>query len=152
MLNKRGQAFLISAVLLISILVAFLTIMNYSKKTTFSKLDYLSEQIQIESEKVMDYDLAQDKNRLEYFEINISNNLDKDTRIYFITKNSTNEWNLHNYTGGFINNFDLINLENENVTATIDNSNYTFPYFTKGKPFYYIMIKEYKGEKYVYTN
>ena len=142
-MKKKGQAFLITAVILITVLVAFFTIVNYSKKTEFSKLEYISEQIQIESEKVMDYDLINPGTEIiDDFTGNISNNLDEDTEIYFITGES----------GLLIceNSCDV--SQGTDIIVTIENSTYKFPLFAEGKHFYYVMINEYGGEKYVYTN
>lgn len=153
--NQKAQAFLITSVILIMILVAFVTIANYSRKTTFSTFSYIAEEIQIESEKVMDYALLNDEpDVIDDFTKNVSDYLDEDIKIYFITNTSGNnnelEFYYYNETG------DEVNLPEDlfvvgNITVTIDETNYTFP-LTKGKHFYFIMIKEFKGEKYVYTN
>ena len=72
-MKKRGQAFLITAVIFITIVSALITIHNYSKKTTFSTFPYIAEEIQIESEKVMDYALIKDNwDKIDDFTKNVS--------------------------------------------------------------------------------
>jgi len=146
-MEKRGQAFLISSIVIIMVLVAFVTIANYSKKTTFSTFPYAAEEIQIESEKVMDYALLNNKfNEIEDFTKDVSDYIDKDTRIYFI-EDSLGSLKFYNITDDLTSDL-FINGE---IIATLDNTDYFFPK-TEGKHFYFIMIKEIKGEKYVYTN
>ena len=71
--QKRSQAFLITAVIFIAIASAIITIHNYSKKTEFSTFPYIAEEIQIESEKVMDYALIKDNwDKIDDFTKNVS--------------------------------------------------------------------------------
>lgn len=152
--DKSGQAFLISSIVIIMILVAFITIANYSKKTTFSTFLYIAEEIQIESEKVMDYALMRDNFAIiDNFTKNVSDYVDEDTRIYFITNKTdgNEEMEFYNYTNQNKNPLEDYLSIGENITVIIDQTNYTFP-LTEGKHFYFIMIKEIRGEKYVYTN
>ncbi len=151
-MKKRGQAFLISSIVIIMVLVAFVTIANFSKKTTFSTFPFVAEEIQIESEKVMDYDLINQENKIENFTEVVSNYVDEDTRIYFITEEN-NIIKCYNWTGSsktFLNSNDC-QTGSDPINVTIDNTVHKFP-LTQGKHFYFIMIKEIKGEKYVYTN
>ena len=96
----------------------------------------------------MDYVLISENDVVDDFTKNVSDYLDEDTRIYFITNTSDNgEIEFYNSTNSLN---DLYFNTNE-IIATVENTNYTFP-LTKGKHFYFIMIKEFKDEKYVYTN
>ena len=145
---KRSQAFLITAIIFIAIISTFITIKNYSKKTEFSTFSYVAEEIQIESEKVMDYSLINRDDVIEDFTKKVSVYVDKDTKIYFITDASC-----YNY----INNIKTTitcNMNQNSITATIDGTNYDFFKYSQGKYFYFIMIKEKEvgGEKHVYTN
>jgi hypothetical protein len=53
--DKRGQFYLISAVVLAMLVVGIFTISNYSKKESDVELDIMKEEIQTESAYVMDY-------------------------------------------------------------------------------------------------
>ena len=142
--QKRSQPFLITAVIFITIVSAFITIHNYSKKTTFSTFPYVAEEIQIESEKVMDYDLINSDNKIETFTDDVSDYAKKENiDIYFITEES----------GSLIcSKCDALDTSNNPINATIKENSYYFTKYPSGKHFYFIMIKEKGGEKYVYTN
>ncbi len=151
-MKKRGQAFLITAVIFIAIISAFITIHNFSKKTTFSTFSYIAEEIQIESEKVMDYVLVSGKDVTDDFTQKVSDYAKKeDIDIYFITDNSC-----YNYLDEIKIPLNSNNCQTTNdlITATIDGTNYNFPKYSEGKHFYFVMIKEKedRGEKYVYTD
>ncbi|MEK6824105.1 MAG: hypothetical protein AABY06_03660 [Nanoarchaeota archaeon] len=138
--RKRSQAFLITAIIFIAIVSTLITIKNYSKKTEFSSFPYIAEEIQIESEKVMDYSLVSGNDVINDFTKDVSDYTKKeDIDIYFITDDGCSNCN------------SLTTNEN-NITATINGINYDFPKYSQGKHFYFIMIKERGGEKYVYTN
>ena len=143
--SKRSQAFLITAVIFIAIVSTLITIKNYSKKTEFSTFPYMAEEIQIESEKVMDYSLIKDDyNKVDDFTQNVSDYVKKeDIDIYFIEDSS----------GSLkCDNCDNLVINGNKITATIDDATHEFPLYSKGKHFYFIMIKEERGEKYIYTN
>lgn len=151
--SKRSQVFLITAVIFIAIISTLITIKNYSKKTEFSSFPYIAEEIQIESEKVMDYALVNDKwNEIDDFTQNVSNYVKKeDIDIYFITGDSESS---SCYTDAK----PCTITKSDKITATIgqvpNQESYEFPLYQEGKHFYFIMIKEKedRGEKYVYTN
>ena len=54
-LNKRGQMYLIAAVIIVTIILGFAAISNYSKKKSTIKLYNLKEDLQIASENVLEY-------------------------------------------------------------------------------------------------
>ena len=145
---KRSQAFLITAVIFIAIISTFITIKNYSKKTEFSSFPYIAEEIQIESEKVMDYALINDDwNKIDDFTKDVSNYVKKeDIDIYFIRDDDC-----YNYVDG-VKTTIACDMNPNLITATIDETTYSFPKYNSGKHFYFIMIKERGDEKYVYTN
>ncbi|HLD37834.1 MAG TPA: hypothetical protein VJA20_00140 [Candidatus Nanoarchaeia archaeon] len=142
--QKRSQAFLITAVIFIAIASAIITIHNYSKKTEFSTFPYIAEEIQIESEKVMNYDFINNDNKIENFIKKTSDYVKKDgINIYFITEES----------GSLrCSKCDALDTSTNPINATIKENSYYFTKYPKGKHFYFIMIKEKGGEKYVYTN
>ena len=150
-MKKRGQAFLITAVIFIAIISAFITIHNFSKKTTFTTFYYVADEIQIESEKVMDYSLINnDYSKVDDFTQDISDYVKKeDIDVYFIEDSSGSlSCYSHNINAKTC---DLTTNGNE-ITATIDGTNYILSKYPEGKHFYFIMSKEKGDERYVYTN
>ena len=146
--GTKGQAFLITAIVFIAIVGAFITLKNYSKKTEFSTFPYMAEEIQIESEKVMDYALInEDYSSINIFTQDISDYTKKEgIDIYFI-EDSLGSLSCYNVDGKTCN---LVVNGNE-ILATINGISYSFTK-TGGKNFYFIMIKEDGEEKYVYKN
>ena len=55
MKTKRGQFYLIAAVIIITVIIGFVTVANYSRKKTSVKLYDLGEELGIESQNVIDY-------------------------------------------------------------------------------------------------
>ena len=70
-MNKRGQFYLVSAVVIIGLLIGFTTIANYSKKETYADIQNLQEEIGIEGNAVleqMDYQGMGESTKLGRFE------------------------------------------------------------------------------------
>lgn len=148
-MKRGGQAFLITAVIFIAIVSALITIHNYSKKTEFSTFPYIAEEIQIESEKVMDYALVNnDYSKINGFTQDISDYTKKENiDVYFITGDLNNL----NFKKPDKDTTGTMSSSGSEIKITIKGADYFFPK-TQGKHFYFIMIKEMGGEKYVYTN
>lgn len=131
------------------VLAAFVTIANFSKKTTFSTFPFVAEEIQIESEKFMDYSLMNDYDYMGDFTKDLSEYVDEDTTIYFIEDSSS--WACYSYVDGIPENCNFFDATGP-IIATLDGTDYTFDDLSPAKHFYFIMIKEIGGERYVYTN
>ncbi len=54
-MNKRGQFYLLAAIVIIAVIVGFATVSNYAKKKSSIKLYDVKEELGIESGKVLDY-------------------------------------------------------------------------------------------------
>lgn len=54
-MKKRGQFYLISAIVMISLIIGFATMSNYLRQKSFVKIYYLGEELEIESENILDY-------------------------------------------------------------------------------------------------
>ena len=96
----------------------------------------------------MDYALINDNwNKINDFTQDVSNYTKKENiDIYFITGDDC-----YNYINGAKTTF-ACDMTSNQITATIDGTEYPFPKYNSGKHFYFIMIKERGDEKYVYTN
>ena len=81
-LSKRGQFYLVTAVVLAAVIIGISAISNYSKKEKSPGLEELKEEIRIESEKTLDYGV---------------NNGFNSTQIYWLMQNFTNYY--VNYEG-----------------------------------------------------
>lgn len=54
-MNKRGQFYLIAAIIIVTIAAGFVTISNYASSQQTSDINYLRDEIKLESSKAMDY-------------------------------------------------------------------------------------------------
>ena len=94
-MKKRGQFYLLAAIVIISIIIGFATIANYSKTTTSTKVYDLGEELKIESANVLDYgtysglDEDQMANLLEGF-IEAYSEYGEIESLYFIFGNMEN--------------------------------------------------------------
>ena len=53
--NKSGQFYLIAAIVIISVIIGFTSIANYSKKKSSEKMNDLRDELQIETSKILEY-------------------------------------------------------------------------------------------------
>ncbi|MEK6945839.1 MAG: hypothetical protein AABW63_03525 [Nanoarchaeota archaeon] len=164
-LNKRGQFYLIAAIVIISLIIGFFLISNSSKKKEQVRVYELSDQLKIEGQKVVDYSIANNDKKIKEFTKNFSDYAGKDIDIVYITGN---------YTVGavttFINNLEVFRY---NTTEMQENVNYSIisNYQTGGgnltlplngidynflvypsENFYFVMTQTLNGEKYVARN
>ena len=96
-LAKRGQFYLVTAVVLAGIIIGISAISNYSKKEKSPGLDELKEEIGIESEKTLDYGTGNNLNSTQMYRlmqnftnyyVNHESRAEKD--LYFIFGNGNN--------------------------------------------------------------
>lgn len=93
MMNKRGQFFLIAAVVIITVVVSVVTLSNYVMKKETIKLYDLGQELGIESQQVIDYGTYSELNEtemkamMEVFIRNYLNYIGEDKNIYFIFGN-----------------------------------------------------------------
>jgi len=68
MRGRKGQFYLIAAIIIISIVAGFISLSNYSKRTTSYKICDLKEELGIESQNVLAYGTAQGEDLDEVLE------------------------------------------------------------------------------------
>ena len=94
MKSKRGQFFLIAAVVIIVVVVSVMTITNYTKTEENADLETLGDEMEIESGQVLDYWVSTGKSSeeltvlMEEFIDNYVDSLEDKKNIYFIFGNS----------------------------------------------------------------
>ncbi len=154
MKNKKGQYYLIAAMVIITILSVLISTSNYSKIKTQGNINKEGESLQIESEKLMDYIIFNKEDKIEDFMKDYSNYLGESYRIYFITKKD-GTLKAYDDEGNEMNKNNLIE-KNEKAILQVpieknELTNYSFN-LKRGNNLYYIIIKEKEGEKYTYSN
>jgi len=170
--DKRGQFYLISTILIITLIGGFVLISNYSQKRSNIGFDYLGEELSIESEKVIDYGINNNLNikiLLENFTKTYSTYSEAEN-LYFIFGNreritlsgykKLNSGAIYIDVGsgnqelilnkGIYNSNEFANPQ-ENIKVTVNEIKYDFS-LKPGENFYFIISKELEGETYILTN
>jgi len=179
-MKKRGQFYLIAAVIIIALIIGFVVIQNYSKeRVEYTTIYGLEEGLEIESAKVLDYGIYSELNSTQM--INLLKGFTEAyaeyaqlDRLYFIFGNSE-QISVAGYHDleddtilvdiGGANATELIIKKKEykkedypaqetditTVIITINNIEYKFD-LKPGENFYFILMINFKGEQYVVTN
>lgn len=166
---KRGQFYLISAIILAAIIVSLIVITNYSKKNDYTELENLKDEINIESAKVIDYGI---NNKLTQPAMNqliqdfIQNYIDsqsRDKNLYFVfgdeesvTLNGyqneahdifLDSTQLASASGEFLGTLDPAGSD---VKLSVDENSYIFT-LKNGENFYFLISRESRGGSYFVT-
>jgi hypothetical protein len=149
-MNKRGQFYLLAAIIIIGLIGGLLLVSNYSKKTNDIRVYELGEELKVEIGKAMDYWIINNNFKTDDFTSNFSNYAGKDIEIIYIIGN-TSIIDVYNYNK-------TEQKENVNYIKSGDSiyvvaagTNHSFE-LRPGENFYFIMSQEIKGERYVVTN
>ena len=181
MLEKRGQFFLIAAVIIIVAVVSIITVTNYTQKKDNVRLYDLGQQLGIESQNVLDYGTyselndSQMKVLMENFIKNYHAYAGGDKNIYFVFGNSQkinvigyqditaesvciklnpNERNTNctEYTTiGTTQEYLSGGVTISKVAIDIGGNEYQFS-LKKGENFYFVIWQKVGGEKHVVTS
>ena len=170
--DKEGQFYLLTTVLIIAMIGGFILISNFSQKRSDIKFDYLGEELNIESEKVIDYGINNNRDikaLLENFTETYSIYSEAENSYFvfgnreiitlagykklnsgsiFINVGSGNQELILNK--GVYNSIELINPQ-ENIKVTVNEIGYDFS-LKSGENFYFILSKELEGEIYIIRN
>jgi len=170
--DKKGQFYLLSTIIIITMIGGFIIISNFSQKRVDVGLDYLGEELSIESEKVIDYGINNEEDikvLLKDFTEKYSTYSEAEN-LYFVFGNRES-LTLSGYkksNAGTIaidvglgdkeltlikdtyNSMELTDSQ-ENIKVTVNEIGYDFS-LKPGENFYFIISKELEGETYIITN
>ncbi|MBS3071114.1 DUF1554 domain-containing protein [Candidatus Pacearchaeota archaeon] len=170
--DKFGQFYMVATMVIIVLIASFAIVINYSSQRIPPSFYYLGEEIEIESEKVIEYGLNNELDLnvlLENFTRTYSLNSDADN-LYFvfgeresITLTGYQEFKSESilvdvgsgnqevaFSEG-IYKTETFENPNEVIILTAENIAYNIT-LNEGQNFYYIISKDINGEKYVTTN
>lgn len=167
--DKTGQFYLISAIILATLIIGIVTISNYAKRESNLKLHALKEEIQIESAYVLDYGLYNQLSDAAFYSLLLDftkNYIDYQGQgkdLYFIFGNQNNitvtgyqELNksvsldgsvITTSSGEFIGGIDPTGTD---IILTLDDSSYDFE-IKSGKNFYFILSQKINKGEYIIT-
>jgi len=152
MKNKRGQFYLVATIIIVALVVSISVVFNYSTRTNYYNIEKIAKEVGIEGEKVMDYDMMHSTNQFDNDFSKVYSAYAGDKDIYFIIVDEGNSIReAYKYTNGM--KVDLssnLNVGSGNIKFTLDSKDYNFK-LAQGKNFYYVVIYDKGGERYVYT-
>ena len=167
--NRRAQVYLVSAIILAAIVISVIAISNYSKKNEYSDINSLRDELNIESAKVLDYEInnkfsqAQMNQNLIDFTQRYIDTESRDKNLYFVFGNQVNttlkgyQNTPHNISldrtavtsspGAFLGSVDPFG---NSVTLGVDENSYIFT-LKSGENFFFVISREIGGQDYVVT-
>jgi hypothetical protein len=167
--SKKGQFYLIATIILAMIIISIATISNYSKRSKYSDLNTLKDELHIESAKVLDYGIynqltqTQINELMQNFTQEYIDSKSSDKNLYFVfgTKSSIilklyqdNENSVfleNNFVTSTPGTFSYgVTPAGDDINLTIDTNSYFFD-LKNGENFYFVISKEEGGEEYVVT-
>ena len=150
--GKKGQFYLIAAIILATIIIGISVVVNYSKKQDSGNLENLKEELQIESENVLDYGAfhrfndADMKTLLTDFSKNYITVKGDNKNLYFIF----GKGEVLDITPGIV--FEGIYTPSGNEISLIVND-FTHDFILEeGENFYFLISQEIGGGVYVTKN
>lgn len=146
-MQKRGQFFLVAAVIIVIVILGFIVISNYAKKEKYIKVNDMKDELEIESQKVLDYQ-ALHGSKIRVFGQDYSSYIGEGTDIYFITGGES-DLEMYKYSKGVETAMDNPNVEGDLIIVSVDGSEYQFELTEEN--FYFIISQEISNEKYVVT-
>jgi len=154
--NKKGQFYLIAAIIIITIILGFVAISNYSKKKSAIKIYDLGEELGIESENVLDFGTYNEYNETEmetllndFIEI-YATYIEEGIEIYFIFGNFEKITVIGYQELEDVPFMDVYTDPGKEVIVTINSVEYKFK-LKPGENFYFIISQEIGEEEHIIT-
>ena len=165
--NRKGQFYLIAAIIIATVIIGLTAILNYSRTEPNIKIYDLKEEIQTESRNVFDYGLNAGYGDAQFNTLLIDFTKDYidyqgDKNLYFVFGSRTNmtvsgyqkedkvvsinSMQVTNRAGEFIGS---VNPGGANeMTLNIDSLQYNFP-INEGRNFYFVVSQKSEGGEYI---
>jgi hypothetical protein len=147
--DKKGQFFLIIAVVIIGLMMGLSLFTNSLKAESYTKIKELKEELEIESSYVLDYGVYNEENMnsfLEEFTDNFAKSVGEDIILYFIFGEEGSLEGLK-YEEGNKERLSVVESDGKAVVE-IENEEYKFD-LKFGQNFYYIIYEEVNEEIYI---
>ncbi len=152
--NRRGQFYLIAALIIIAVIIGYAGISNYIQKKESIKLYDLGEELGIESENVLDYGTYNELDMellLTSFITSYAEYIEEGIEITFIFGNYE-EVTVIEYTELAVNpNIETYEPLGGKVIVEINGIDYEFK-LKPGENFYFVISQEIEGEQHVVTS
>jgi len=170
--DKRGQFYLLAAVVIVSMIIGFVGVNNLLKRGGGVDLDYTGEELDFESGQVLEYGVTYDGELgelVEHFTTSYEEYAGSEKEILFVFGDSQDTIEVYSYTDAVIGNIGAIGAslsisrrdktKNFNVDKSIDgevtvtfkNQEYVFE-IKPGDNFYFVISQTVGDEEYIITN
>lgn len=165
--NKRGQFYLITAIIIVAMILGFATISNEIRKDDIKELDSIAEELEIEAQTVLDYSIYNKRNLeadLITFTQDYATYTDIDN-IYFLfgdqTRVTVASLQKTNPSRVYVNGVEFLVVPNEYTstsydapdnpfTISINNIDHVFD-LVEGENFYFIISEGEEDGNYFFT-
>ena len=148
-MEKKGQFYLVAGVIIISIIISLIVITNYIQKSPTIIVNDLKEELKIETQKILEYDVSNGENKIKQYGINYSSHLGNSIKLYFIMgEDPTIE--AYEYVNGNETQLDNPAIQEDKIIFTLEDVDYEFD-LMPSENFYYLISQEIKGEYFVAT-
>jgi hypothetical protein len=145
--NKRGQFYLVAGMIIISIIIGFVAVVNYVKKSHTVIIDDLKEEVEIESQKLLENKLAQGGDPIHQYGLDYSSHLGSEIEVYFITGDA--QIIARKYVNGDPEEVSSdVTVDGGIITFELNDALYEFDQVS-GENFYFLIAQEIKGEYFV---
>ncbi|MBU0958961.1 MAG: hypothetical protein KKB31_03370 [Nanoarchaeota archaeon] len=150
-MNKKGQFYMLAAIVIISLFLGFIAIQNYSKTTKSTRVYDLKKELEIESGKFLDDGAKYGVYDWQSFTGNFSKHAGRDINIIYAV-GIMGSLDVFRYDEDGVKIKDLIYSDNVGeVIITWEDVNYAFK-TAEGQNFYFIIAQYINEERYIATN
>lgn len=145
-MNKRGQFYLIAAMLIIAIILGLNAVSNYLNQKSNVRLEDLRKELKIEAGHVLDYGVVSGDDELDDFTRKYSDYAGDEFEIYFIT-GEAGGIEAYKYVND-VKTYTSVTEENNLIIAEINDVDYEFE-LNDGVNFYFVISQKVGGDTYV---
>lgn len=149
--EKKAQFYLISTIIIVGLIIGLAVMFNYSVRSSSYETEKVAKELQIESEKVIDYDTYHTTNQFENFASEYSSYIGSGKKIYFILVEGQNKEAYRYNEGVKVDLSSSVSVVGENIQFILENEIYNFK-LEEGKNFYFLVVQEIGGERYVFSD
>lgn len=168
--DKRGQFYLLAAVVIIVIIIGFASVNNFLKKGSGVDLGYTGEELDFESGQVLEYGVSSEDNAeelIEHFTTSYEGYAGEDKEILFVIGNKGG-FEAYTYSDVITGTIDIIGtstrisrkkkktgfnvkIVGDDVSVTFNEQVYVFE-IKPGENFYFVISQTIGEEEYIVTN
>lgn len=148
--DKKGQYYFFAAIIIVAVVASSIAIVNYSRVGSNFEIESIAEELSVETQKVLDYDVSHTGNEeIQTFGEEYSSYRDN-VEIYFVIGEDSNV-NAYKYSKGEETEVSGdVEVEGDKIIFTLDDTEHEFD-LSSGTNFYFLVTQEIDGDSYVVT-